>query len=91
MVKARPSNTITIPVSKSLRQFLDMQVQGGLGKSASNYVVRLLTRVQREEMDALEAKLLASLDSGPSIPVDEKFWAELRAPMRRSPKRPGRS
>jgi Arc/MetJ-type ribon-helix-helix transcriptional regulator len=89
MASSRYSNTITL--SKSLREFLDLQVQLGLGKSTSDYVVRLLKKKQREEMDALEAKLLASLDSGPSIPMDEKFWAEMRDHIRRTARRPGRS
>ena len=91
MASARSANTITIPLSKSLREFIDIQVQAGLAKSMSDYVVRLLKQKQREDMKALEAKLLASLDSGPSIPMDEKFWAEIHERIRNPPKRPGRS
>ena len=89
MASARSTNTITIPLSKSLREFLDLQVELGLGKSSSDYVLRLLKRTQRAEMDALEAKLLASLDSGPSIPTDAKFWAEGRARIREAAKKRG--
>jgi Arc/MetJ-type ribon-helix-helix transcriptional regulator len=90
MPSARSANTITIPLTKSLREFLDIQVQAGLGKSMSDYVVRLLKQKQREDMKALEAKLLASLDSGPSIPMDAKFWAEFNQRARGTNKRPGR-
>jgi putative addiction module CopG family antidote len=90
MTSARSANTITIPLTKSLREFLDTQVQAGRGKSMSDYVVRLLKQKQREEMDALEAKLLASLDSGPAIPMDAKFWAEFDERARGPSKRPGR-
>lgn len=91
MVQPRSPKTITIPLTKSLREFLDAKVELGLGKSSSDYVVRLLKKMQRAEMDELEAKLLASLDSGPSIPVDEKFWQSLRDAASHRPKRPGRS
>jgi Arc/MetJ-type ribon-helix-helix transcriptional regulator len=91
MASARSANTITIPLSKSLREFLDTQVQAGLGKSMSDYVVRLLKQKQREEMKALGAKLLASLDSGRPIPADEKFWAEIHDRIGQPPQRPGRS
>jgi Arc/MetJ-type ribon-helix-helix transcriptional regulator len=90
MATARSSTTITISLSKSLREYVDLQVQVGLAKSPSDYVLRLLKKKQREEMDWLEAKLLASLDSGPSIPMDEKFWAEFDARSRNPTKRPGR-
>ena len=89
MASARSTNTITIPLSKSLREFIDIQVQAGLAKSMSDYVVRLLKQKQREDMKALEAKLLASLDSGPSIPTDAKFWAEGRARIREAAKKRG--
>ena len=90
MASARSATTITIPLTKSLREFLDIQVQAGLGKSMSDYVVRLLKQKQREDMKSLEAKLLASLDSGPSIPMDAKFWAEFNERARGPNKRPGR-
>jgi Arc/MetJ-type ribon-helix-helix transcriptional regulator len=89
MAQPRSPKTLTIPLSNSLREFLDAKL--GLGKSSSDYVVRLLKKLQRAEMEELEAKLLASLDSGPSLPVDEKFWQSLTDATSRRPKRPGRS
>jgi hypothetical protein len=64
-------------------------VELGLGKSSSDYVLRLLKQTQRAEMEALEAKLLASLDSGPSIPMDAKFWDEGRARIRKAAQKRG--
>jgi nitrite reductase/ring-hydroxylating ferredoxin subunit/Arc/MetJ-type ribon-helix-helix transcriptional regulator len=77
------------PNCESLREFLELQVQLGLGKSSSDYVLRLLRRTQRAEMDALETKLLASLDSGPSIPMDAKFWEQGRARIRKAAQKRG--
>jgi Arc/MetJ-type ribon-helix-helix transcriptional regulator len=81
MASARSATTITIPLTKSLREFLDIQVQAGLGKSISDYVVRFLKQEQRAAEDALEARLLASLDSGAPIPMTKDYWAKKRAAL----------
>jgi antitoxin ParD1/3/4 len=71
---------ITISLPKALKQFVDAQVASKGYRDASEYFCGLLREAQQAEADArLEALLLEGLASGDPIPIDEKFWSELRA------------
>ncbi len=75
---------ITISLPESLKQFVDMQVASKGYGDASEYLCSLLREAQQAEADArLEALLLEGLASGDPIPVDEKFWSDLRAETER--------
>jgi antitoxin ParD1/3/4 len=72
--------TVTISLPESLKQFVDAQVASKGYGNVSEYFRSLLREAQQKEADArLEALLLEGLASGDPIPVDDKFWSELRA------------
>jgi antitoxin ParD1/3/4 len=72
--------TVTISLPESLKQFVDAQVASKGYGNVSEYFRSLLRDAQQKEADArLEALLLEGLASGDPIPVDDKFWSELRA------------
>jgi len=79
--KYRPAmTTVTISLSECLKQFVDAQVASKGYGDVSAYFCSLLREAQQKEADArLEALLLEGLASGDPIPIDEKFWSELRA------------
>src|SRR5262249_32829582 len=71
--------TVTISLPESLKQFVDAQVASKGYGDISEYFRSLLREAQEREADArLEALLLEGLASGDPIPVDDKFWSELR-------------
>jgi antitoxin ParD1/3/4 len=71
--------TITISLPESLKQFADAQVASKGYGDISEYFRSLLREAQEREADArLETLLLEGLASGDPIPVDDKFWSELR-------------
>jgi antitoxin ParD1/3/4 len=71
---------ITISLPKSLKQFVDAQVASKGYGDAGEYLCSLVREAQQAETDArLEALLLEGLASGNPIPIDEKFWNDLRA------------
>jgi antitoxin ParD1/3/4 len=77
--------TVTISLPKSLKQFVDAQVASKGYGDASEYFCSLLREAQQAEADArLEALLLEGLASGDPIPIDEKFWSDLRAETEQS-------
>ena len=72
--------TLIISLPESLKQFVDAQVASKGFGDASEYFRSLLREAQEHEADVrLEALLLEGLASGDPIPVDDKFWGELRA------------
>ena len=71
--------TITISLPESLKQFVDAQVASKGYGDVSEYFRNLLHEAQEREAEArLEGLLLDGLASGDPIPVDDKFWGELR-------------
>jgi antitoxin ParD1/3/4 len=71
--------TVTISLPESLKQFVDAQVASKGYGDISEYFRSLVREAQEREADArLEALLLEGLASGDPIPVDDKFWSELR-------------
>jgi antitoxin ParD1/3/4 len=72
--------TLIISLPECLKQFVDAQVASKGYGDVSEYFRSLLREAQQKEADArLEALLLEGLASGDPIPIDEKFWSELRA------------
>jgi antitoxin ParD1/3/4 len=72
--------TVTISLPESLKQFVDAQVATKGYGNVSEYFRSLLREAQEREAEArLEALLLEGLASGDPIPVDDKFWSDLRA------------
>jgi antitoxin ParD1/3/4 len=72
--------TLTISLPECLKRFVDAQVASKGYGDVSEYFRSLLWEAQQKEADArLEALLLEGLASGDPIPIDEKFWSELRA------------
>jgi antitoxin ParD1/3/4 len=71
--------TVTISLPESLKEFVDAQVASKGYSDVSEYFRSLLREAQQKEADVrLEALLLEGLASGDPIPVDDKFWSELR-------------
>jgi antitoxin ParD1/3/4 len=71
---------VTISLPESLKQFVDTQVASKGYGNVSEYFRSLLREAQEKERDArLEALLLEGLASGDPIPVNDEFWASLKA------------
>ena len=73
--------TLTISLPESLREFIDEQVKTKGYGNTSEYLRGLLRQAQETESGKkLEKLLLDGLESGggQDIPVDEKFWSQLR-------------
>ena len=71
--------TVTISLPDSLMQFVDAQVANKGYGDVSQYIRSLLHEAQEREADSqLEGLLLEGLASGDPIPVDEKYWKDLK-------------
>lgn len=73
--------TVTISLPQSLKTFIDGQVATKGYGNVSEYFRTLLRAAQEREDEAkIEALLLEGLtNGGAEIPVDKKFWKELKA------------
>ena len=77
---------MNISLPDEMRAWVENEVKGGGFSSASEYFRQLVreAKAQREaetrarKKAELEALLIESLE-GEGIPMDEKFWAQLRA------------
>ncbi|MBI2804453.1 MAG: type II toxin-antitoxin system ParD family antitoxin [Planctomycetes bacterium] len=71
--------TLQIPLSESLKTFLEKQATKKGFSSSSDYVQSLLGELQEREQDRkeLEEKLLEGVRS-PKVPGDEAFWRARR-------------
>jgi antitoxin ParD1/3/4 len=76
-------STVNISLPESLKAWLDEQVaKGGYG-TVSEYFRQLLREEQKRRLrEEIDAKLLASLDSGPSTPMTAEDWEDLRRKVR---------
>ena len=73
-----PNVTISLP--ETLRNFVDRQMTSRGFGNVSEYFRTLLREAQEKEREArLEELLLEGLNSGDDIPLDGKFWKDLRA------------
>jgi antitoxin ParD1/3/4 len=73
-----PNVTISLP--EPLRDFVDRQMTSRGFGNVSEYFRTLLREAQEKERETrLEELLLNGLISGEDIPLDGKFWKDLRA------------
>lgn len=69
--------TMNISLPEDLRDFVNRQVGTHSFSSTSEYLRELIRRERDIEM--LRDKLLAGRDSGPAAPIDDAWFAKLRA------------
>jgi antitoxin ParD1/3/4 len=73
---AMTSMNVSLP--KELKEYVEAQTKSGYS-TPSEYVRELIRGDQkRRAKEKLEALLLEGLNSGDSIPVDAKFWSDLK-------------
>lgn len=73
-----PNVTISLP--EPLRDFVDQQMTARGFGNVSEYFRTLLREAQEKERETrLSELLLEGLSSGEDIPLDGKFWKDLRA------------
>jgi len=71
--------TVTISLPESLKVFVDTEVAAGNYDSASQLIQQLIRQAQQQkEKQALEARLIQALDSGPAVPMTAQDWDEIR-------------
>ncbi len=71
--------TVTISLPDSLREFVDHQVAFRGYGNVSEYFRTLLRDAQEKERSRwLEEILVEGLDSREDIPLDDRFWRDLR-------------
>ena len=69
---------MNVPLPEDLKRFAEEQTKHGYS-TPSEYVRELIREDQkRKAKEKLEALLLEGLNSGDAIPVDAKFWADLK-------------
>lgn len=69
--------TMNISLPDDLRDFVNHQVAMHSFSSTSEYLRELIRRERDIEM--LREKVLAGRDSGPAAPIDDAWFAKLRA------------
>ncbi|BDI14929.1 hypothetical protein ANSO36C_07310 [Nostoc cf. commune SO-36] len=72
-------SNINISLPESMKAFIDEQVaQGGYG-SVSEYLQELITQDQKRKMqEHIEELLIAGLESGEAIEVNDEWWQQKR-------------
>lgn len=71
--------TASIKLPEQLHQWVEMQAHLGGFADSNEYVEQVLREERRRQsMDALEAKLLESLESGPASPMTAGDWKKLK-------------
>ena len=71
--------TVTISLPDSLKQFIDRQVASRGYGNVSEYFRTLLRTAQDEEHSThLEELLVEGLQTGSDIPLDQRFWTNMR-------------
>ncbi len=69
---------MNVSLPEELKQFAEAQTKRGYS-TPSEYVRELIREDQkRKAKEKLDTLLLEGLNSGDPIPVDDKFWAELK-------------
>jgi antitoxin ParD1/3/4 len=72
--------TMNISLPDEMKSFVETQMAEEGYASASEYLRALIRDAQkRRAKQALEAKLLEGLESGPATPMTREDWAALRA------------
>lgn len=71
--------SLNISLPESMREWIDEQVKTGGYGTASEFVREVIREAQKNKArQELEAKLLAGINSGPAIEVNEAYWSGLR-------------
>lgn len=69
---------MNVSLPEDLKRFAEEQTKHGYS-TPSEYVRELIREDQkRKAKERLEALLLEGLNSGDDVPVDAKFWADLK-------------
>jgi antitoxin ParD1/3/4 len=73
-------NNINISLPESMKVFIEEQVaQGGYG-SISEYLQELITQDQTRKMqEHVEELLIAGLESGEAVEVNDEWWQQKRS------------
>ena len=70
--------SMNVSLPEELKQFAEAQTRRGYS-TPSEYVRELIREDQkRKARETLDALLLEGLNSGDSIPVDARFWVDLK-------------
>jgi len=70
--------SMNVSLPEDLKEYVEAQTKSGYS-TPSEYVRELIRDDQkRRAKEKLDALLLEGLNSGKSIPVDAKFWSDLR-------------
>ncbi len=74
---------LNIELPDHLKKFAEREASANGMSTLSEYVQALLAREEQRQVELakLEAQLLEGLNSGPSIVVDEAYWAKKRADL----------
>jgi antitoxin ParD1/3/4 len=76
-------STISLSLPDELKAFLEAEAAAGGYDSTSALVQDVLNAFWKEKAKAaLEAKLVAAMDSGPPIEPTPQIWADLKARVR---------
>ncbi len=71
---------VTISLPDQLKEFVDEQIASRGFGNVSEYFRSLLREAQEKERETrLEELLLEGLTTGQEIPLDSRFWRDLRA------------
>jgi antitoxin ParD1/3/4 len=79
--------TMNISLPDPMKQYVEEQVSAGAYSSASEYVRELVrTDQKRKAREVLEQTLLAALNDGDAEQATPKWWATLRAELKKRAK-----
>jgi antitoxin ParD1/3/4 len=75
--------SLNVAVPETLQEFVQTRVaEGGYG-SASEYIRELIRADQKQQVRViLEAEVVKGARSGPSVPMNEEDWEEIRNEVR---------
>ncbi|BAZ51529.1 putative addiction module antidote protein, CopG/Arc/MetJ family [Nostoc sp. NIES-4103] len=72
-------SNINIFLPESLKAFVEEQVAQGSYNSVSEYLQELITQDQKRKMkEHIEELLIAGLESGEAIEVNDEWWQQKR-------------
>ena len=78
MSKLELMTSMNVSLPEELKEYVEAQTKSGYS-TPSEYVRELIRDDQkRRAKEKLDSMLLEGLRSGDSIPVDAKFWADLK-------------
>jgi antitoxin ParD1/3/4 len=73
-----PMTSMNVSLPEELKEYVETQIKRGYS-TPSEYVRELIREDQkRRAKTKLDALLLEGLNSGDRVPMDAKFWAELK-------------